>query len=238
MAQESILRDSKHTGGGTRWTAADRIGTLAAGGALVAAGWPWRSPLRVGALIGGGILMYWGVTGDSRLRRFLGRQRSRTKSGVASVHHNKAVRIEKAVTVRGPVGDIYRIWRNPENIPCFARQLISVRAINDMRSHWIARGPAGRDVEWESEIYNQRENESFAWRSMQNADVNHAGSVHFRTIPETDATEVRVILSYEPPAGALGSWVARLSDSDPETQLQEGLLRFKEEFEAGNLRVH
>lgn len=216
---------------------AERLASIVGGGALLALSWPWRrSPAGVGAMIGGGLLVYWGVTGDPRLCQIFG-YRSQTKSGVASVRHNRSVRVEKAIVVDGVLRDIYRIWRNPENLPCFAEDLKSVRAISDLRSHWVMKGPAGKDLEWESEIYNERENESFAWRSMLNADVNHAGSVHFQSLPDSK-TEIRVILSYEPPGGMLGSWAAKLSGSDPELQLERGLVRFKEAFETGQLTVH
>jgi len=198
----------------------------------------WQSPAKIGAMAAGGILLYWSVTGDERLCRMFGYKGTRTRSGVASVHHNRAIRVEKSIAVDGRVETIYRIWRNPENLPCFANRLKSVRAIPGNRSHWIAKGPAGKDIEWEAEIYNEKENESFAWRSLLNADVNNAGSIHFRNLSETNQTEVRVILSYEPPGGLLGSWAAKLTGTDPEIQLEKGLIQFKQAFESGILSAN
>jgi uncharacterized membrane protein len=83
--------------------------------------------------------------------------------------------------------------------------------------------------------HNEKENESFAWRSLLNADVNNAGSIHFRNMPDSDQTEVRVILSYEPPGGMFGAWAAKLTGTDPEVQVEQGLSRFKQEFESGHL---
>ena len=69
---------------------------------------------------------------------------------------------------------------------------------------------------------------------MLNADVNHAGSVHFRSLPGSSQTEIRVILCYEPPCGDLGAWIAELSGIDPETQVQDGLHRFKRAYESSD----
>jgi uncharacterized membrane protein len=43
---------------------------------------------------------------------------------------------------------------------------------------------------------------------------------------------VRVVLSYEPPAGRLGAAVARLFGEEPSRQVRDDLRRFKEVMEA------
>jgi uncharacterized membrane protein len=151
----------------------ERIASLIARGALVALGCKWKSPARIFALLGGSTLLYWGATARP-LASFLPGGRLQTKSGIASVRHNRAIRVESSIIVGGPVEKICRIWRNPENLPFFIDDIKSVRPISDTRSHWIVKGPAGKEIEWESEIYNEKQNEFFAWRSMLNADVNHA----------------------------------------------------------------
>ena len=50
--------------------------------------------------------------------------------------------------------------------------------------------------------------------------------MHFRSVPGSSQTEVRVGLNYEPLGGALVAWAAKLSPNDPETQVQNGLHRF------------
>ena len=66
--------------------------------------------------------------------------------------------------------------------------------------------------------------------------MNNAGSVHFRQLPG-GGTEVRVVLSYEPPAhsGRIGSAVARLFGEEPGQQVEEDLRRFKQVMEAGDV---
>jgi uncharacterized membrane protein len=63
--------------------------------------------------------------------------------------------------------------------------------------------------------------------------VDHAGSVHFEPAGG-DATLVRVVLRYDPPAGRLGATVARLFGEDANTQVADDLRRFKQVVEAGD----
>ena len=89
-------------------------------------------------------------------------------------------------------------------------------------------------MEWDAEIHDEVPDELIAWRSLAGADVDHEGSVQFRPAPN-DATEVRVVLRYEPPAGKVGAAVARLFGEDPSRQVAEDLRRFKQVLEAGEV---
>jgi uncharacterized membrane protein len=126
---------------------------------------------------------------------------------------------------------VYQFWRNFENLPRFMDHLESVTVLDENRSHWVAKAPAGTRVEWDAVIHNEIQNELIAWRSLPKADVNNAGSVHFNSAGD-GATEVRVVLSYQPPAGKLGAVVAKLLGEEPSTQVDDDLRRFKQVMEA------
>jgi uncharacterized membrane protein len=103
------------------------------------------------------------------------------------------------------------------------------------RSHWVAKAPAGTTVEWDAEVYNEKENEMIAWRSLEGSQVDNAGSVHFTPAPGGRGTQVRVVLKYDPPAGVIGAAVARLFGESPAQQIDEDLRRFKQLMEAGEV---
>jgi uncharacterized membrane protein len=174
------------------------------------------------------------VTGRCPINRALGRNTARPKRGspVASVGRGKGIKVEKSVTVNRPVQEVYRFWRNFENLPRFMDHLESVTVLDENRSHWVAKAPAGTKVEWDATIHNEIENELIAWRSLPGADVNNAGSVHFTPVGNDDRTEVMVVLSYEPPAGKVGATVAKLLGEEPSQQVQDDLRRFKQVVEA------
>lgn len=187
----------------------------------------------------GGALLVRGVSGRCPVNQALGRNTAEPDepefdSPVASVHRGEGIRVDRTVTVYRPAPELYRFWRNFENLPRIMRHVDSVTVLDDFRSHWVVPGPAGSQFEWDAEIHNEKENELIAWRSLD-GDVNHAGSVHFRSTPTGRGTEVRVELRYEPPAGTLGAAIARLFGEEPSQQVGEDLMRFKQAMESGGI---
>jgi uncharacterized membrane protein len=177
------------------------------------------------------------VTGRCPVNRAIGRNSARAgrASPATSVRRGEGVKVEKSITVNRTPEEVFRFWRNFENLPRFMDHLESVVVIDETRSHWVAKAPAGTKVEWDASIHNEIEEELIAWRSLPGADVNNAGSVHFTPMGE-DSTEVVVVLSYEPPAGKLGAAVAKLLGEEPSTQVEDDLRRFKQVMESSEVR--
>jgi len=156
-------------------------------------------------------------------------------SRIASVGRGRGIKVEESVTINRPVLEVYRFWRNFENLPRFMDHLESVTVIDETRSRWVAKAPAGTRIEWDAVIHNEIEDELIAWRSLPGSDVNNAGSVHFTPTPDGSGTDVRVVLSYEPPAGKLGAAMAKLLGEEPSQQVAEDLRRFKQVMDSGDV---
>ena len=166
--------------------------------------------------------MNFSSAGDANLRN----------SENVSVPGDRGTKVEHSVTINRPALELYSFWRNFENLPNFMNHLESVKRFGGDRSHWVAKAPGGTTVEWDAEVYNEKEGEMIAWRTLEGSQVASAGSVHFE--PAGDgATTVRVNLKYDPPGGRLGSLVARLFGENPQQQIEEDLARFKEIMEGG-----
>ena len=144
------------------------------------------------------------------------------------------LQVTEAVTVNRPIEEVYAFWRRFENFPRFMRHIEAVET-SGARSRWRAVGPAGMRVDWEAELVEDRENERIAWRTVENSDVEHRGSVRFGRAPGARGTEVWVHLHYSPPAGRLARGLAWLLGSDPEQQIREDLRRFKQIVETGEV---
>jgi uncharacterized membrane protein len=209
----------------------------AAGAALMAHG------LRKGSLGGlvlaglGGGLLFRAATGHCGLYHRLGvstadRRRVGFK-GFGDVH--RGILIKKSVTVGRPIDEVYRYWRDFANFPTFMQHLEKVEVKDAKHSHWVARGPMGRTVEWDAEIFNEKPDELIAWRSLDGSQIDHAGTVRFRKAPADRGTEVHVELNYEPPGGRLGAAIAWLFGEEPRVQMEDDLLRFKQMLEAGEI---
>ena len=147
------------------------------------------------------------------------------------------IRTKRSITVQRPVAEVYAFWRNLENLPRFMRHLESVTVTDERHSHWVAKAPAGKKVEWDAEVVEERDNELIAWRSMPGADVFNAGTVRFMPAPGDRGTEVRVDLEYKPPLGKLGSKVAMLFREEPGQQVYDDLRHFKQVMEFGEVLV-
>jgi uncharacterized membrane protein len=228
-AQQGTVREPDVNVGQTeRWASA------LAGGALAIYGLTRRTWGGAVLALVGGTLIYRGSTGHCHMYEMLGVNTAETTDNpLVSVPAGRGVKVEKSVTINRPPEELYRFWRNFENLPRFMNHLGSVTTTGGGRSHWVAKAPAGGTVEWDAEIYNEKENELIAWRSLEGADVDNAGSVRFDPAPDGRGTIVRVALKYDPPAGKLGALVAKLFGEEPAQQIEEDLQRFKQVMETG-----
>lgn len=218
----------------------ERLVSGIAGAAIVAFSLKRRTMRGVLLPLGGGLIAR-AVTGRCPVNKAIGRDTSGNEkapsSPVTSVGRGQGVKLEKSVTINRPVDELFSFWRDFENLPRFMDHLESVQVIDSRRSHWVAKAPAGQRVEWDAEIHNEIPNELIAWRSLPGSEIANAGSVHFRPSPSGQGTEVRVVLSYEPPAGRLGDAVAKLFGEAPSQQVEDDLRRFKQVMEGSVVPV-
>jgi uncharacterized membrane protein len=171
-----------------------------------------------------------GVSGFCPVNKVAGRTLDRDDTRRA-LGGPRGIHVQQSITIERPVHEVYRHWRDFSNLAAFMRHVERVDVIDQRRSHWVVRGPAGT-VEWDAEIVNEIEPELIGWRSLPGADVASAGSVQFRATPR-GGTEVRVRLQYQPPAGKVGSWLAALFGREPSQQIHEDLRRLKQILETG-----
>jgi uncharacterized membrane protein len=213
----------------------DRFLSAIGGAALFAYGKRRESWDKVFFLAMAGSLLHRAATGHCAIYEMLKIDTSESNgSDLASLRHGRGLKIEKSVTVAKSPEELFRYWRNFENLPRFMKHLESVQ-VQDHTSHWVVKAPAGKTVEWDAEIHNEVENELIAWRSLENADINNAGSVSFRKAPGGRGTEIKVVIYYEPPGVILGAKIAKLWGEEPELQLEDSLRSFKQLMEAGEI---
>jgi uncharacterized membrane protein len=113
---------------------------------------------------------------------------------------------------------------------------VTIVATSDIQSHWSVSAPPGdRRVEWDAVIINDDKDRLIAWRSLDGAEINNAGTVRFDPAPGDEGTEVTVTLEYQPPGGKLGALLAKLSGEEAGQQVEEALRRFKALMEAGEI---
>jgi len=225
---ESSGRHAIVPGGARNISDVERWLSIGAGVALTIYGLSRR---RAGWVLAGlgAMLLHRGTTGHCHTYGALGISTAGSDTRRA-LGGRAGTLIEERVVINRPVSEVYRFWRELENLPRFMTHLESVEQLTGTLSRWRAKGPAGTHVEWNAEIINEMPNQVIGWRSIEGSDVVSAGSVNFED--RHGATRVRIRLQYSPPGGKIGDAVARLLGRDAATEIRQDLRRIKEVMEA------
>jgi uncharacterized membrane protein len=150
---------------------------------------------------------------------------------------NHGIHAKGTCVVNLPPEEVYRFWRDFQNLPRFMRHLEAVHDMGEGRSHWKVKGPAGMEVEWDATIIADIPGEVITWRSLEGSDVDNAGAVRFERAAGGRGTIVKVNIEYNPIGGVIGATVAKLFGEEPEQQLDDDLRRFKQVLEVGEVVV-
>lgn len=202
--------------------AVERGISAACGTLLVLSGLRRRS---LPMLIGGSALIYRGATGVCPVYRAIEPQ--------AGAQLSDGLQVEEAITVNKPAEFVYALWRRLENLPRFMSHIESVTVTVGNQSHWVAKLPAPLRLEWDAEIVDEQENKKLSWRSLPGSMIDHSGTVFFHFVPSRNSTEVKVILTFKPPAGSVGASIARLLNFLTKSQIRSDLRAFKAIAETG-----
>ena len=195
-----------------------------------------RSPAGAALAAAGSALIYRGATGHCPVYSAAGITTANDTDGTReALAGPRGVHVEEVVTINAPADQLFRFWRNFEQLPRIMDHLVSVRQLDEQRSHWVARAPGKRTVEWDAEVISEIPGELIGWRTLEGADVVSAGSVRFKRAFGGRGTEVHVRLQYDPPAGRLGATVAWLLGHEPSQVIREDLRRFKQLMETGEV---
>jgi uncharacterized membrane protein len=102
--------------------------------------------------------------------------------------------IEKSVDVNAPLSTVYNQWTQFEDFPEFMEGVIEVRQLDNKRLHWKAK-IAGKEKEWDAEIFEQSPDACIAWRST--SGILNTGKVSFQSLGAAK-TRVKLKINYDP----------------------------------------
>lgn len=198
------------------WSPALRLLSVAGGVALGGYGAARRTPLATGLAAVGLALLARGA-GNRPLTQMVGR---------------RGIKLEQSIEIAAPIDTVFDVWTEYKNFPHFMSHVVDVRQLDEKRSHWVVKGPAGTRVEWDAIQTGYRRPSLLSWQTAPGSVVAHSGSVLFE--PTGSGTRVTVRMAYQPPAGALGHGLAVLLGRDPKQELEDDLGRMKSFIESGN----
>lgn len=246
----AALRDGRAAHARDTWGSRVNVGqnerwlSLIAGGLLALYGIKRRETPGGAAALAGAMFLYRGTTGHCSMYQALGVNSAEGTTGSAAFADRgsdtrqqlggaRGIHVDESITLDKPIAEVYKFWRNFENLPKFMNHLQSVSMREGGVSHWVAKGPAGLDVSWDARIINDVANKVIGWQSLEGSTVSTAGSVNFDETAH--GTTVRVHLQYSPPGGRLGAAVARVFGEEPNQTIREDLRRFKRLMETGEI---
>lgn len=145
--------------------------------------------------------------------------------------------VRGVTTILRAPDELYHAWRTLTDLPRFIDTLESVTPIDDTRSRWVAKAPAGQTAEWEAVITEDVPDRSIVWRSVEESDIKTAGVISFTPLDHDRGTIVEVIVEYVPPFGALGAALSKVTGDDPQTQVRRAVHRFRQVMETGEAAV-
>lgn len=211
-----------------------RVAYGAGGAMLIVSGIRQRGIAGTLLAFAGSDMIYHGIRGKGHLHDAAFSLAGAKSNGLP---YGRGVMIKESVDVEKPASQLYRFWRQFDNLPTFMRNLESVEVEDETHSRWTVRAPAGRKVSWQAELIADRENELIGWRAVPGSVVDHAGSVRFIALGNGGPTTVAVTLQYNPVAGKAGAKLAKVLGSDPASQVREDLERFKQFAESVDLEI-
>jgi len=210
----------------------ERAASAAIGGFLIFNSFQkiFRSPLRsISRIAAGSALLYRGLSGYCPIYHQLNIDGNRTSS----------INMLTSFTVNKPRMDVYQFWRKLENLPLFMKHLVSVSEFDGKRSHWEAKIPEGNpiNVKWDAEIMKDEPGRLLSWRSLPGSTIDNAGKVEFRDALGDQGTELKVMITYRPPAGNIGAGIGKLLNPLFEKVIREDVNNFKSFIDAGSTTV-
>ncbi len=197
------------------------------GGALVLKG---LSSGGFGGLLlagAGGMLVHRGTTGHCQVYRRLELDTTRES-------YDRGIEVRRSVTVGKSPEEVYRFWRDLENLPRVFQRLQSVTAVSETVSQWQLR-ERGTTFKWTAEIIDDAPGRRIAFQTIEESDLSCEGEVTFEGAPGERGTEVRLEMRFSPPGGTMAMALAPLLRRMARSQLGLEMGRLKQLLETGEI---
>ncbi len=206
------------------------------GGGLVTYGLLKRSPGSLALAALGAAMLVRGSTGHCATYAALGVNTAEDKDETSGVRHEQGIVVRRSVTIDKSAEELFAFWRKFDNLPKFMFHLERVDVLDDKRSHWVAKAPLGKTVEWNASIINEKAGRADCMADpKQGADVDSAGAVTFKPGPAGAGRKCMCRCRIAARRGKVGAIVAKLFGEEPGQQIADDLRRLKMLMETGEI---
>jgi len=154
-------------------------------------------------------------------------------AGIDTTEGAKPFEFSKSVTIQRSREEVYKFWRQLENLPQIMTHLARVEKISDNKYRWEAEFNK-QHFAWNALIVEDIPNEKISWASIDSPDVENAGIVEFKDAPK-GGTELKVTISYKPGKTKLDSLLAQVFNPVFKQKVLGDLMEFKRNVEIGEI---
>ena len=136
--------------------------------------------------------------------------------------------------------ELYALWRNVSLAPRWMERIVSAEETADGGQRWTLTTADSQDdtdaktYSWTTKLVSEVPGQKLAWRST-GGDLEEAGEVTFRELPNGRGTEVLLVEEMRVPGGKVSSFLAGIADRSPEQTIFEDLRHFKQLAETGEI---
>jgi len=131
-----------------------------------------------------------------------------------------------AITVGRSAEALRTLWLDPDTQSRIWTHFADVTALDGRTADWVARGPAGGEYRWRTEVA-ETGLDQISWSSQDGADVPNTGTLGFRPAPGDRGTELYLDVRFDPPGGIVGDAVSKLFHIVPAEVVRKALYRFR-----------
>jgi uncharacterized membrane protein len=149
-----------------------------------------------------------------------------------SVLRNENI-IEATVGIDCPVEEVFKYYRDFENLPSFLGDVMAVEQIGPATSRWTIQGPLGIRTKWTTRVTEERPNELIRYETVTSPGLRTYWEIYFAPGSEAGETQVREVM--KPPLGRLGRAALALIGKFPAEEVTANLHRLKQVMETGKV---
>jgi uncharacterized membrane protein len=141
--------------------------------------------------------------------------------------------IEARITIKRPIEDVFRFYRDFNNLPRFLGDVLTVEQVGPATSRWTIQGPLGIRTNWTVRVTDERTNELIRYETVTPPGLTTYWEIYFAPGPVAVETEVREVMKM--PFGMLGRAALAMIGKFPAQEVSSNLRRLKEVVETGRV---
>lgn len=143
------------------------------------------------------------------------------------------VPFERQLIVDCSPDEVYRFWRDLENLAVYLPELRDVEQLQESLTRWQLKLTDTLRLEWTAELLEDQPGELLVWRTRNPSDLYHEGWIEFSPLRDGQSTRITIRLYVLAPGGSPGARVLEALGDSPFRFFDDQFERIREVLESG-----